>query len=189
MLSLAVLTSVARRGDIPSRSRVTLQCVCQRGNQATYWVCRVLQTLPLSGTGPWRVLPRHAEGAPLFESTEAIHSWAFTLPQGLAKEHPSTVSVRVTARYTALSLSWGFLPYSDRQPKGAVSPGDSHPPARCVFRVRASLDALLSFEPSSHFWPGRSWDSPFRALLLPRIRTSFRTVRALLTLPFPSSPR
>jgi len=185
----AILSFVAGRRDIPSRSCVTLQCICQRESEAAYWVCRVLRTLALTGPGLRRVLPHRAEGAPLFESTEAIHSWAYTLPQGLAKEHPSAVSVRVTARPTALSLSWGLSPYSDHQPKGAVSPGDSHPPARCVFRVLTSPDALLSFEPSSHFWPGRSWDSPFRALLLPRIRMSFRVIRALLTLPFPPSPR
>jgi hypothetical protein len=48
---------------------------------------------------------------------------------------------------------------------------------------------LLPFEPSSHFWPGRSWDSPFRALLLPNSRGSFRIVRTLLTLPNPITAR
>jgi hypothetical protein len=56
-------------------------------------------------------------------------------------------------------------------------------PARCVFRVRSSLDALLPFEPPSHFGPGRSWDSPFRAFLLPASGLSFRTTETLLALP------
>lgn len=38
-----------------------------------------------------------------------------------------------------------------------------------------SPDALLPFEPSSHFWPGRSWDSPFREFLLSAIRGHFRS--------------
>jgi hypothetical protein len=81
----------------------------------------------------------------------AIHSWVFTLLQGITGVHPSAASVRVTAlSVSALSLSWDSRPYSDHQLKGSDNQG-SHPLARCVFRVRTSLDAFLPFEPSSHF--------------------------------------
>jgi hypothetical protein len=92
----------------------------------------------------------------------------------------------VTAReYDAVPLMEFSIPYSDHQLEGAVFPGA--PTLRHVAssEFKASLDALLPFEPSSHFWPGRSWDSPFRALLLPDIRRSFRIARAFLTLPTP----
>ena len=75
---------------------------------------------------------------------------------------------------SALSLSWDSRPYSEHQLEGSFGQG-SHPLARCVFRVRTSLDALIPFEPPNHFWSGRSWDSTFRALLLPEIRGSFET--------------
>lgn len=82
-----------------------------------------------------------------------------------------------------LSLSWASAPYSDRQSKGAASPGDSQPPARCVFRVSSSLDAFFPFTPSDPFGSGRSWDSPFRALLRPAPRCALSDDRALLMLP------
>jgi hypothetical protein len=117
----------------------------------------------------------------------AIHSWVFTLLQGFTGDHPSVASVRVTAlSVSTLSLSWGFDPYSDRQLKGSESRG-SHPPARCVFRVRTSLDALLPFEPSSHFWPGRSWDCHLQGFSLPNGPRVFRRPRALLTLSDPTT--
>jgi hypothetical protein len=81
----------------------------------------------------------------------AIHSWAFILLQGITGVHPSVASVRVTAlAVSTLSLSWDSPPFSDRQLEGSDNQG-SHPLARCVFRVRTSLDAFLPFEPSSHF--------------------------------------
>lgn len=76
---------------------------------------------------------------------------------------------------SALSLSWDSTPYSEHQLEGSSSQR-SHPLARCVFRVRTSLDALIPFEPPGHFWSGRSWDSTFRAFLLPEIRGSFETL-------------
>lgn len=48
-------------------------------------------------------------------------------------------------------------------------------PVTCVFRVRTSRDALLPFVPSFPFGSGRSWDSPFRVLILPGIRNLFRS--------------
>jgi hypothetical protein len=81
----------------------------------------------------------------------AIHSWVFTLLQGVTGDHPSAASVRVIALIVStLSLSWGLVPFSDRQLEGSVDWG-SQRPARCVFRVPTSLDALLPFEPSGHF--------------------------------------
>jgi hypothetical protein len=54
----------------------------------------------------------------------AIHSWVFTLLQGVTGAHLSTASVRVTAlSVTVLSLSWAFSPFSDRQLKGSSARG------------------------------------------------------------------
>lgn len=123
-----------------------------------------------------------------FQSTEAIHSWVFTLPQGFTGDHPSVASVRVTAPSRRCPSHGVSFPYSEHQLKGAVRSGLPSP-GHCVFRVRTSLDALLPFEPSNHFWLGRSWDSPFRAFLLPSSRGSFRIARTLLTLPNPRAAR
>jgi len=139
---------------------------------------RAPTTLVLTQPGPWRIssttVPRHPfkyRSHPLL----GFHS-----PTGLYRRLPPRCeffsSQLVNQRG---SLSWGSVPYSDHQNEGSVFPGFPHP-APCVFRVRTSLDALLPFEPPSHFWPGRSWDSTFRALILPPSRPSFPSGRALL---------
>ena len=109
-----------------------------------------------------RIAPKVPES-----STEAIHSWVSHLPQGLTGQSPDAGSVRVTALVPAPSLSWGLVPYSDHDCKGAASPGASRTPAPCVFRLRTSLDALFPFAASDPLGSGRSWDSPFRALSPP----------------------
>jgi hypothetical protein len=87
---------------------------------------------------------------------------------------PETTSAsgadRVTARHPTLSLSWGFSSLQRTPARRIRFPRGTHASTPCVFRVRTSLDALLSFEPSNRLWSGRSWDSPFRAFFLPPSR-------------------
>lgn len=84
-------------------------------------------------------------------------------------------SARVYTEPQCMIPLLGFRSLQRSRAQRSRLPRGSHSSARCVFRVSDSLDALLPFEPSSHFWPGRSWDSPFRELLLSAIRGHFRS--------------
>jgi hypothetical protein len=130
-----------------------------------------------------RIAPKVPESWAPGPSTPGLPTFHRVLP-GFS---PGTGSVRVTAPVPVPSLSRGFLPYSDRDCKGAVFPGVSRIPAPCVFRLRTSLDALLPFAASDPFESGRSWDSPFRALLLPARRWVLSDHRTLLTLLVPNA--
>jgi hypothetical protein len=82
----------------------------------------------------------------------------------LPENHRHAASTLPGGLWTSTTPLMGFSSLQRSQVKRVRLPRDFHVPARCVFRVRASLDALLPFAPSTHFWVGRSWDSPFRAL-------------------------
>jgi hypothetical protein len=90
----------------------------------------------------------------------------------LPENHRRAASTLPGGLWDSTTPLLGFSSLQRSRVKRVRLPRDFHVPARCVFRVRASLDALLPFAPSTHFWVGRSWDSPFRALLLPKIQRS-----------------
>jgi len=75
-----------------------------------------------------------------------------------------------------LSLSWGSFSLQ-RTPaqRSGVSPRNSRP-RHMRLQSSSSLDALLSITPPDFFESGRSWDSPFRAFFLSKIRRLFRVV-------------
>ena len=133
----------------------------------------------------FRIVPKVLES-----STEAIHSWAFTLPQGLIRDHSSAGSVRVTALFVQCCPSPGvFVPTAIASAKEPFTPG--FPTPRHVA--------------SSEFEPLVTPCSPSRLPTLsgrvaPGIRPSglsssrksdgpFRVRRALLTLSVPTMSR
>jgi hypothetical protein len=135
-------------------------------------------TLALTQPGPWSIPALAAPRRPFKCRSHPL--LGFHSPTGLYRRLPPRCEF--FSRQLVIqrgSLSWGSVPYSDHQNEGSVYPG-LPPPAPCVFRVLTSLDALLPFEPPNHFWPGRSWDSTFRALLLPHGQSPFPSDRALL---------
>jgi hypothetical protein len=100
----------------------------------------------------------------------------FHSSSGFGRDCPSTESVRVTALFCgAVPLVRFFsLQRTPAQRIGTV---------RATFRDAlltssefGSPDALLPFAPPNSFESGRSWDSPFRAFLLPKIREHFRAL-------------
>jgi hypothetical protein len=108
----------------------------------------LLRPWSLRSPGPWRVV-RHRAVMPFQALSHPL--LGFHSPTGFHRRSPQRRErSRDRSFVSTLSLSWGFVPYSDRQLEGSESRWP-HPPARCVFRVQTSLDALLPFEPSSHF--------------------------------------
>lgn len=106
-------------------------------------------------------------------SALAIHSQVFTPPQGITRQHRRTAhGLRSVTRIPAPLMGFHSLQRTPAQ-RSLLTPRLPHPG---TLRLQGSspLDALLSFEPPNHFWLGRSWDSPFRALLLSKIRQHFR---------------
>jgi len=171
----------------PSRSRAALQCLDRSESGAAHWVHRVLLQPWSSRTwlleSPLESRRRCPSRAPR-PSTPGLPTFHRVLPGFPGRRERSR-----DRSGPAPSLSWGLVPYSDHDCKGAASPGGSHPPARCVFRLRTSLDAFLPFAASDRFGSGRSWDSPFRAFLLQARRRVLSDRRALLTLLVPTPPR
>lgn len=129
---------------------------------------RAPSTSALSKPGPWSCPPSPCSGT--LSNAFAIHSQVFTLPQGLTGDRLNIGSGSRDRSSSDVVPLMGFCSLQRTPaPRIRFSRG-THSPAPCVFRVRTSLDAFLSFEPSNHFWPGRSWDSTFRALLNPPSR-------------------
>jgi len=93
----------------------------------------------------------------------------YTLPQGVTGDPSSAANVRVTVCGRRCPSHGVSFPTANTSAKEPYSPEISTSPARCVFRVPTSLDALLPFTPSGHLWSGRSWDFPFRAFFLPGV--------------------
>jgi hypothetical protein len=72
---------------------------------------------------------------------------------------PETAAERFGRVACSLGPSHGvLLPAAVANAKGPLFPGDPTSPARLRLQGFDPLDALLPFAPSSHFWPGRSWD-------------------------------
>jgi len=93
---------------------------------AAYWILRaLLRPWILTDPGPWSLpsptAPRDVSNA------QHIHSWVFTLLQGMAGANPSTGRPDTRgASDPMLSLSWGFAPFSGRQLERSGQPGDFH---------------------------------------------------------------
>jgi len=110
-----------------------------------------------------------------------IHSWAFTLLQGVTRDHPSTASLHTRPAPTGTVPLMGFGSLQRSRARRSRSTQRFQPLAPCVFRVRALLTPC---SPSG--LPGISDQAApgittFRALFLPEIRRSFELTRALLS--------
>jgi hypothetical protein len=145
---------------------------------------------PSAPHGAWSMEPSRARRASRsFPSARHIHSWAFTLLQGVTRDHPSTASRFTRPAPTGTVPLMGFRSLQRSRARRSRFTRRFHPPASCALRVRA-LSTLCS--PSSlpvvsdRAAPGIS---TFRASFLPQIRRSRELTRALLTLPARSSAR
>jgi hypothetical protein len=111
-------------------------------------------------------------------SAIAIRPWAFAVLQGITGKPPPSALVAWPVRSAPLM---GFLlPTAVVNAKGPLFPGLPISPARCVFRVRALLTPCLPFTPSSHLWPGRSWDCYLQGFSPPGDPDRLSTLRAFL---------
>jgi hypothetical protein len=101
----------------------------------------------------------------------------FHSPPGYCRR--TTVALRAHSRVGSLNQhdsSPGVLfPTAIASEKGPLHPGLPRPG---TLRLQSfySPDAFLPFAPSARFWAGRSWDSPFRALLLSKVQGLFRVL-------------
>jgi hypothetical protein len=176
---------VIRAGHPVARSGVTAEpasphgvvrpfSVLSAGEVAAYWFTAVSFDLEPSRDLVLGVFP-HRPRPKSFPSMGHIHSWVFTLLQGVTGANPSTASPFTRSAQDRYCPSLGVhIPTAVASTKGSVTPMASTPPAPCVLRVLRPHDALLPFEPSDGCPPGRSWDSAFRALLLPVVTAPFR---------------
>jgi len=143
-------------------------------------------TLLLAEPSPWRV-SRHRAVVPFQALDHPL--LGFHSPPGFDRRSPQR---RERSRDRSFLVDavplMGSCPLQ-RSPARRIREPRAPPPARCVFRVRTSLDALLPFEPSSHFWPGRSWAFNLQGLAPPSDTSAFRRPRALLTLSAPTTAR
>jgi len=170
-----------RRTDSP-RGVVRPYSVLSAGEVATVSVGRALLR-PRAPREAWSLELSLVRRAPRsFPFAKHIHSWAFTLLQGVTEDHPSTAS-RFTRPALTSTVPLMGLSSLQRSPARRIRfTRRFHPPAPCVLRVRA-LSTLCS-PPclpviSDQAAPGIS---TFRAFFLPEIRRSCEQTRALLPL-------
>jgi hypothetical protein len=177
-----------RRTGLPSWSRATLQCLVVGRSSGSFGSPRSPSTLGPHEPGPWS-LPSSAAPRASFENTGPIHSWAFTLLQGVTRDHPSATSRSHASGFRSTVPLMGFRSLQRSRARRSRHSQRFHPLAPCVFRVRALLTPC---SPSS--LPVVSDEAApgipaFRALILPAIRRSFEPTRALLTLLVRTEPR
>jgi hypothetical protein len=177
-----------RPKNLPSRSCATLQCLCQQLSGVVYLVHhtllrpRSLRSLVLGDVLSCRA--RASSRMPL-PSTPRFSLSHRVLPGTTS----SPGADRVTALFPALSLSWGFIPYSEHQPKGSGSLEAPMP------RHRASSEFEPLLTPSSpSSLPTISGQvargiHPSGPCSSRRVKSTFRSSRTLLTFPIPTVAR
>lgn len=129
------------------------------------WFATLCSDLGPLEPGPCR-LPRGCRAPAPFQAPLPSAPRISLSSRVLPENHRHAASTLPGGLWDSMTPLLGFSSLQRSRVKRVRSPRDFHVPARCVFRVRDSLDALLPFAPSPHFWAGRSWDSPFRALTL-----------------------
>ena len=135
----------------------------------------------LAKPGPWS-LPSLAAPRARLANAKHIHSWAFTLLQGVTEDHPSTASRFTRTAPTGTVPLMGFPSLQRSSARRIRFTRRFHPPAPCVLRV-----SLAS--PSRRFAPLRAFQSfPTRPLLgfVPSGPRSSRRSGALASRPEPS---
>jgi len=123
--------------------------------------------------GPWS-FPSSTAPRSSFGVREHIHSWVFTLLQGVTEDHPSAASRFHASGFRQHCPSHGVLvPPAVASTKEPALP--AVPPAGTL-RLQGSgpLDALLPFEPSRRCRRGRSWDSNLQGFRPPGDPALFR---------------
>jgi hypothetical protein len=132
-----------------------------------HWFATLSYGLRHRGRDPWS-LPHIRPRSVVLYRYGAIHSRACVLLQGHHEKPPSR------SRKTGAASRGVSFPTAIASSKGPLFP---RVPILGTLRLQGSspLDAFLPIEPSTHLWAGRSWDSTFRALLLPRHRDLFRS--------------
>jgi hypothetical protein len=93
------------------------------------------------------------------EIAEHVHSWVFTLLQGVTGDHPSGASRNTRAAPTNAVPLVGLSSLQRSRARRSRSFPAVPPAGTLRLQGSSPLDALLPFEPSRRFRRGRSWDS------------------------------
>lgn len=138
MVPPAVRARRHQRTGLPSWSRATLQCVDSAREVAAHRFAAL--SFDLGSSRTWSLESFLARRAPLtFQKAEHVHSWVFTLLQGVTGDHPSAASRNTRAAPTNAVPLVRFWSLQRSRARRSRSTRRFHPPAPCVFRVRALL--------------------------------------------------
>jgi hypothetical protein len=182
-----VPTSVTAGADLPSWTFDSLRRFDRRARLWLIWASPPpASALVLADLAP-AVLPRAAALLHPFEC-HRHPSLSFRCPSGYDRRPTPGLIFSCPPRERDVLGPAPLMGFCSLQRSSAQRirffPGDSHVPSRCVLRVLTPLDALIPFTPSRTFPPGAAPGiAPFRAFLLPLVRRSFPSWRALLALP------
>lgn len=167
----------------------SVSCRCVRG--ATSLVGRTLLR-PRAPREAWSLEPSLSPSPRVrLAIAKHIHSWAFTLLQGVTGDHPSTASRRTRTAPTGAVPLMGFVSLQRSPARRIRFTRRFHPPAPCVLRVHSCEPLSTLCSPpglpvvSDQAAPGIR---TFRASFLPEIRRPCEQTRALLTLLSPIEP-
>jgi len=181
-----------RRTDSP-HGVVRPYSVLSASEVATVSVGRALLR-PRAPREAWSLEPSLTHRAPrAFPFAKHIHSWAFTLLQGVTEDHPSAASRITRPARTGTVPLMGFSSLQRSPTRRSRFTRRFHPPTPCVLRVRSRARSLSSSRasPSRRFAPLRAFQSFLTRPLLgfrPSGLCSSRRSGALASRPEPSCP-
>lgn len=108
-----------------------------------------------------------------FQIAEHIHSWVFTLLQGVTEDHPSAASLDTRSALTSTVPLMGFSSLQRSTARRSRFSWRFHPPTPCVFRVRTLLTPCSPSGLLAISGQAALGIPAFRASFLPEIRRSF----------------